>query len=99
MSRTTNTKEFLKKLVAAEEGAESATVVQKALASTPYACSSIERLSGGIANFTYRGHLSNPLVDGSRSVIIKYIRHCDLGGLVLSASRGVRSIPMRDHVA
>ncbi|KAL4968307.1 kinase-like domain-containing protein [Aspergillus stella-maris] len=39
---------------------------------TPYACSSATELSGGLANSTYRGRLSQPLEDGTDSVIIKH---------------------------
>ncbi|KAL4898386.1 kinase-like domain-containing protein [Aspergillus ambiguus] len=42
------------------------------LSSTPYACSSIHPLSGGTANFVYRGVLSAPLADGTRTVVIKH---------------------------
>ncbi|KAL4797883.1 kinase-like domain-containing protein [Aspergillus venezuelensis] len=39
---------------------------------TPYACSSATELSGGLANSTYRGRLSQTLEDGTESVIIKH---------------------------
>lgn len=94
MMQPSERKEILRKIAAPEEGAKSAIVIQKALAATPYACSSIERLSGGITNFTYRGHLSNTLADGSCSVIIKYNRYLDVAGFVFPDSRGVCFIPM-----
>ena len=42
------------------------------LEGTPYACTSLMRLSGGSANFTYRGTLSTPISGGARTVIIKH---------------------------
>lgn len=44
------------------------------LLSTPYACSSLSRLSGGTANFVYRGTLRVPLCDpaGTSTVILKH---------------------------
>ena len=44
------------------------------LLSTPYACSSLSRLSGGTANFVYRGTLQAPLDDpaGMSTVILKH---------------------------
>ncbi|OJK03274.1 hypothetical protein ASPACDRAFT_23693 [Aspergillus aculeatus ATCC 16872] len=39
---------------------------------TRYACSSLTRLSGGTVNFVFRGLLSRPLEDGTKSVIIKH---------------------------
>ncbi|KAI9376682.1 kinase-like domain-containing protein [Aspergillus egyptiacus] len=46
--------------------------VAQELSSTPYACTSLERLSGGTANFVYRGILSQPLNDGTKTVLIKH---------------------------
>ncbi|KAF7595174.1 hypothetical protein BBP40_007141 [Aspergillus hancockii] len=42
------------------------------LSTTPYACSSIEKLSGGTANFVFRGTLLRPLSDGTTTVVIKH---------------------------
>jgi hypothetical protein len=38
----------------------------------PYACTSLIRLSGGTANFTYRGILKSPLPDGTSTIVIKH---------------------------
>jgi hypothetical protein len=46
--------------------------VQTSLKDGPYACSSLAKLAGGTANFVYRGVLSNPLEDASKTVVIKY---------------------------
>ncbi|RDL39456.1 uncharacterized protein BP5553_03796 [Venustampulla echinocandica] len=46
--------------------------VQGSLKDGPYACSSLTKLSGGTANFVYRGVLVNALQDGSKTVIIKH---------------------------
>ncbi|OGM39637.1 hypothetical protein ABOM_011645 [Aspergillus bombycis] len=42
------------------------------LSTTPYACSSVEPLSGGTANFVFRGTLLHPLPDGTTTVVIKH---------------------------
>lgn len=83
------TESDLQCLIAPEEGAEQALLIQNLLAATPYACSSLERLSGGVLNFTYRGYLSQTLADGSPSVIIKYSRPCKLLGVAATTHRGV----------
>lgn len=44
-------------------------VVEKQLASTPFVCSSLSRLSGGTANFVYRG---TPTTGNPESIIIKH---------------------------
>lgn len=41
------------------------------LTSTPYACSKVEKLTGGISSHVYRGTLSRALQNGTKSVIIK----------------------------
>lgn len=46
--------------------------VAKDLSSTPFACSSLTQLSGGTANFLYRGVLSQPLPDGTSTIIVKH---------------------------
>jgi hypothetical protein len=38
----------------------------------PYACTSLIRLPGGSANFTYRGTLTSPLLDKTSTIIIKH---------------------------
>ena len=38
----------------------------------PYACLSLEKLSGGTANFVYRGTLKTPLQGGVRTVVVKH---------------------------
>lgn len=42
------------------------------LSQTPYACSGITRLSGGISSFTYRGQLIHPVTESEKTVIIKH---------------------------
>jgi hypothetical protein len=42
------------------------------LSQTPYACSSLNVLSGGTANFLFRGLLARPLPDGTKTVVIKH---------------------------
>ena len=46
--------------------------INQSLISTPYDCTSLTRLSGGTANFVYRGILQRPLDDGTKTVIIKH---------------------------
>ena len=46
--------------------------VQQSLRDTPYACVSLVKLSGGTANFVYRGILETPLQDGTGTVVIKH---------------------------
>jgi len=46
-----------------------AETIQIALSKTPYACSKLTRLSGGNANFTYRGYL---LDRPDETIIIKH---------------------------
>ncbi|KAL4804817.1 kinase-like domain-containing protein [Aspergillus unguis] len=48
------------------------TLIQQELSITSFACSSLTRLSGGTANFVYRGVLSTPLADGTSTVIVKH---------------------------
>ncbi|KAJ5757275.1 uncharacterized protein N7511_007457 [Penicillium nucicola] len=47
------------------------TDILQILSDTPYACSTIQRLSGGVVNATYHGVLSRPLTDGSSEIIVK----------------------------
>jgi len=46
--------------------------VQQSLKDGPYACTSLAALTGGTANFIYRGELLKPLEDGSKTVVIKH---------------------------
>ncbi|KAH8801684.1 kinase-like domain-containing protein [Xylogone sp. PMI_703] len=46
--------------------------VLESLKGTPYECSSLTKLTGGTANFVYRGTLTKPLGDGSKTVAIKH---------------------------
>jgi hypothetical protein len=49
-----------------------AVKVRTQLNNTKYACSSWELLTGGSANFIYRGVLDTPLPDGTEAVAIKH---------------------------
>lgn len=46
--------------------------VQESINDGPYACSTLVKLSGGTANFVYRGTLVTPLKDGTETVVIKH---------------------------
>ncbi|TVY41389.1 4-hydroxytryptamine kinase [Lachnellula subtilissima] len=46
--------------------------VQISLSHGPYACASLTKLSGGTANFVYRGTLIKPLEDGTKTIVIKH---------------------------
>lgn len=48
------------------------TTLLSTLAPTPYACTALARLSGGTANFVYRGTLRHALPDGTETVILKH---------------------------
>lgn len=67
-------------------------VVAKDLSSTPFACSSFTKLSGGTANFIYRGVLSQPLPDGTSTIIAKHAEDylASNADFKLSAERCVR---------
>jgi hypothetical protein len=39
---------------------------------TIYACSSLTLLSGGTANFLFRGILAQPLEDGTKTIVLKH---------------------------
>jgi hypothetical protein len=42
------------------------------LSQTPYACSSLQPLSGGTANFLFRAYLAQVLLSGQETVVIKH---------------------------
>jgi hypothetical protein len=44
------------------------------LAQTPYACTSLEVLSGGTANFLFRGSLIQSLPDGRNTIVVKHFK-------------------------
>lgn len=46
--------------------------ILRALSSTSYACSSLQPLTGGLANFLFRGDLAEPLADGTSQVAVKH---------------------------
>jgi hypothetical protein len=46
--------------------------VQESLKGGPYECSQLVKLSGGTANFVYRGILVSPLEDSSETIVIKH---------------------------
>jgi hypothetical protein len=46
--------------------------IHESLKDGPYACSSLVKLSGGTANFVYRGTLAVHLLDGSKTIVIKH---------------------------
>jgi hypothetical protein len=58
--------------MAQETAAEVLQKVQESLRDTTYACTSLVKLSGGTANFVYRGMLETPLEDGSETIVIKH---------------------------
>ena len=64
------------------------------LAQTPYACSSITRLSGGFSNFTYRGLLIRSITGCEKTVIIKHTEPYVAANraFVLDVIRSVRPI-------
>lgn len=52
--------------------------IQSLLSPTPYACTSLVPLKGGYANTTLRGTLTNPLQDGSKTVVVKHTKDIQL---------------------
>ncbi|KAH0593196.1 hypothetical protein MHUMG1_08918 [Metarhizium humberi] len=68
------------------------SLILEELSHTAYACTALQKLSGGVLNSTYRGTLSQCLADGSSSVIIKHSSDVDgiLPGLKLLAARCFR---------
>lgn len=53
-----------------DERDETRDIIAQQLSPTPFACSSLTRLSGGTANFVYRGTLSST----GQSVVIKHTK-------------------------
>lgn len=51
---------------------EIGTKLVEELTSTKFACQSVIPLSGGTANFIFKGHLIAPLEDGTTDVLIKH---------------------------
>ncbi|KNG83324.1 hypothetical protein ANOM_008383 [Aspergillus nomiae NRRL 13137] len=74
--------------------------VLRELSPTPYACSSIERLSGGVMNTTYKGHLLRPLSDGATTIVIKIGEEesAMLPGMKFSTARCVAEQAMLQHM-
>ncbi|KAE8419290.1 kinase-like domain-containing protein [Aspergillus pseudocaelatus] len=63
--------------------------ILESLRPTLYACSSVQRIHGGLLNATYRGSLINPLQNGKCTVIIKHSEERDpnIPQLTLSLTR------------
>jgi hypothetical protein len=55
-----------------DTSAEIATQITASLQDGLYAAASLEKLSGGTANFVYRVLLSKPLDDGTKTVVVKH---------------------------
>jgi hypothetical protein len=51
---------------------EIASRITQELASTKFACSTLVPLSGGTANFTFKGTLVNPDKNGISNVVVKH---------------------------
>lgn len=74
---------------------ERVAIVSGTLAGTPYECTSLEQVSGGFMNHTYRPKLAQALPDGSTTAIIKYSEEyvTSAGGIKYPPSRCVRLFP------
>jgi hypothetical protein len=72
------------------------TKVQESLADGLYACSSLEKLSGGTANFVFRGTLCVPLGDGAETIVIKHTEPyvASNPAFKLTFTRCVSSLPL-----
>ena len=46
--------------------------IMEEMSQTPYACSSLTLLSGGTANFLFRGVLTQPLLNGTSTIVVKH---------------------------
>ncbi|KAL3452061.1 hypothetical protein BJX65DRAFT_303774 [Aspergillus insuetus] len=55
-----------------EKPTDTGTEILHLLRETPYTCSSVKEVCGGLASVLYRGKLSQPLSDGTDSVVIKH---------------------------
>ena len=51
---------------------EIASQIRQELESTAFACASLTPLSGGNANFIFKGKLQEPLDDGTSEIVIKH---------------------------
>lgn len=71
--------------------------LQHQLSETPYACASLTIVSGGTANFLYRGVLIQPLPDGEQTIVVKHARGFVSANrdFALDVSRCVRSSSFR----
>lgn len=78
-----------------------ASQIETRLALTKYACSSLTPLSGGTANFLFKGTLQNPLDDGTAEVVIKHGEafSASWSALKLSQARCVSDPPLRQRHA
>jgi hypothetical protein len=72
--------------------------VEQGLLGTPYACSKLEKLSGGSVNYVYRGTLVTPLPDGAKTIVLKHTEGyiASSPDWKLSQARGVRK--SRSHI-
>lgn len=70
---------------------ERVAIVSATLTGTPYECTSLEQVSGGFMNHTYRPQLAHALPDGSTTAIIKYSEEyvTSAGGIRYPSSRCV----------
>jgi len=75
-----------------QKQSERVAIVSRTLAGTPYECTSLEQVSGGFMNHTYRPQLAQALPDGSTTAIIKYSEEyvTSAGGIKYPPSRCVR---------
>jgi hypothetical protein len=64
--------------------------IQAYLIQTPFVASSVERLSGGAANYTFRANLVSPDQSGRQSIIVKYAT----GFAAASESMASEAIPL-----
>lgn len=55
-----------------ENIAQISALVKAELAETAFACDDLVPLTGGNANFVFRGHLAKPLADGTTRILIKH---------------------------
>jgi hypothetical protein len=58
--------------MATTQAAKFADEIIQELSTTPYACSSLKKLSGGNANFIFKATLITPLPDGTTEVAVKH---------------------------